>query len=127
MSFKRYNGADKYHFRYYRKTVNHPFIVVAITGEKESNAVICLSGYMMTSSKSRVKKKKRQYLKLSKNPNPNDQKDSFVCVTRISNIPQNCFSKPFSSWHLAKEDELLIDSLEERYHKRLKERKNDSK
>ena len=99
--FKPYHGKDKYHFRIYKR-VKHPFIVVEIN---ETHRTI--SGYVITTSPTSRKK----YLLLSKNPNPNDFKKSFVTTYRITD-KFSCFSKPYNNWHLAKKDEDLIDSIE---------------
>ena len=115
MSFKRYKGTDKYHFRFYKKSIFHPFIVVAVTEEKTENGKILLSGYLMTTSTLRVIKKPGTYKRLKVNPNPADKKVSYVNKFRVSEIPSNCFTKPHSSWHLSKEDERLIDKLESWY------------
>lgn len=112
MKFKKYNGKDKYHFRVYKTSINHPFIVVAITEEKEENGRVLISGYMMTTSLQRVLDKPNSYKRLKVNPNPHDDGPSFVNKYRLTDIPANRFSKPYSNWHLSKEDENLIDSLE---------------
>lgn len=118
MRYKNYKGPDKYHFRYYRTSINHPFIVVAVTEEKTQNGKILISGYMMTTSLLRVYDKPMTYKRLSVNPNPNDDDPSFVNKYRISDIPANKFSKPYNNWHLSKEDEELIDALEKKFFER---------
>ena len=114
VSFKKYKGNDKYHFRFYKKSIFHPFIVVAVTEETIKNGKILISGYMMTTSLERVINKPGCYKRLKTNPNPNDDKPSFVNKYRVNEIPASCFTKPHSSWHLSKDDELLIDRLEEK-------------
>ena len=115
MRYKKYKGNDKYHFRVYRTSVFHPFIVVMVDETIDKNGRVLISGYMMTTSLTRVIDKPGSYKRLKKNPNPNDNKISFVNKFRISNIPANKFSKPYTSWHLSKEDELIIDSFERNY------------
>ena len=34
MSYIKYKGKEKYHFRWYRLTKNHPFLVTLVTEEK---------------------------------------------------------------------------------------------
>ena len=46
-SYRKYNGHDKYHFRFYRKNGHHPFIVVLVETKIEDNKTT-LSGYMIT-------------------------------------------------------------------------------
>ncbi|MCR5348931.1 MAG: hypothetical protein K6E59_04910, partial [Bacilli bacterium] len=87
MFFKKYNGNDKYHFRFYRAARYHPFIVVAVTEEKDEGGKIFLSGYMMTTSIQRAMEKPGTYKRLKVNPNPNDDKISFVNKYRVSDIP----------------------------------------
>ena len=67
---------------------------------------------MMTTSLQRVLNKPNSYKRLKVNPNPHDDGPSFVNKYRLTDIPANRFSKPYSNWHLSKEDENLIDSLE---------------
>ena len=115
MSFKEYKGPDKYHFRFYKKSIFHPFIVVAVTEERNENGQIYLSGYLLTTSILRAMDKPATYRRLKLNPNPNDDKVSFVNRHRVSDIPSSFFTKPHPSWHLSKEDEKMIDSFERKY------------
>ena len=118
MSFKKYKGSDKYHFRIYKKSIGHPFIVVAVSEKTDRNGKIFISGYMMTHSLPRVIERPFSYKRLARNPNPKDNRLSFVNKFRINDIPSQSFSKPYSNWHLSKEDELYIDYLEKRYSKK---------
>lgn len=120
MSFKKYRGTDKYHFRVYKTSIYHPFIVVAITEEKVENGKTLISGYMMTTSLIRVMNKPGTYKRLKVNPNPKDDDLSFVNKYRLTDVPANKFSRPYNNWHLSKEDELLIDALEKKYASRHK-------
>ena len=80
---------------------------------------------MMTTSLERVINKPGCYKRLKTNPNPNDDKPSFVNKYRVNEIPASCFTKPHSSWHLSEDDELLIDRLEEKCQKeRIKQQKS---
>ena len=115
MSYKKYKGNDKYHFRFYKKSIFHPFIVVAVTEEKTENGKVLISGYMMTTSLQSAMDKPGCYKRLKKNPNTNDESASFVNRFRVTDIPASCFTKPHPSWHLSKEDEALIDAFEKHY------------
>ena len=117
MRYKKYNGTDKYHFRVYKRSIGHPFIVVAVSERLDENGRILISGYMITHSLNRVIDKPKSYRRLKKNPNPTDERLSFVYKYRITDIPANNFSKPYTNWHLSNEDELLIDALERSYKK----------
>ena len=117
MRFKKYRGEDKYHFRVYRKSIGHPFIVVAVSEKTDENGNVYISGYMMTHSLLRISEKPGVYKRLKKNPNPNDERVSFVNKYRINDIPANYFSKPYTTWHLSKEDEMTIDRLEKKYNR----------
>ena len=44
MSFKKYNGPDKYHFRVYKRFGQHPFVVVMITEQTLNNGHYLVSG-----------------------------------------------------------------------------------
>ncbi|MBQ7996029.1 MAG: hypothetical protein IJ247_07465 [Bacilli bacterium] len=114
MSFKNYNGPDKYHFRVYKKGKGHPFIV-AVVEETEIDGKMYISGYMFTHSVLRVLSKPNDYIKMEANPNPNDDAESFLCIRRVSHVEANAFSKPYNNWHLSKEDEKTIDELEKNY------------
>ncbi len=113
MSFRKYNGIDKYHFRIYKRGKSHPFIV-AVVEEKEENGKILISGYMFTHSILRVIERPNDYIRIT-NPNPYDDAESYVCIQRINSLDSAFFSKPYTGWHLSKEDEKLIDGLEEKY------------
>jgi hypothetical protein len=114
MSFKSYNGPDKYHFRVYKKGKGHPFIV-AVVEETEIDGKMYISGYMFTHSVLRVLSKPNDYIKMEANPNPNDDADSYLCIRRVSQVEASAFSKPYNNWHLSDEDEKLIDKLEEKH------------
>lgn len=117
MGYKKYKGSDKYHFRFYKVSKYHPFIVVAVTEEKDEDGKVFISGYMMTTSLTRAMEKPGTYKRLRKNPNPHYEKISFVNRYRINDIPSNCFTKPHTSWHLEEDDVKLIDALESKYFK----------
>lgn len=110
--YKKYNGPDKYHFRIYKKNGNHPFIVVAVS-EIYINGHYYLSGYMITHNVQKYLDYPEKYVQLNSNPNPNDDSPSFLCKTRISNMKDSCFSKPYSNWHLNCKDIAEIEKLEE--------------
>ena len=77
MSFKKYNGPDKYHFRVYKRFGQHPFVVVMITEQTLNNGHYLVSGYMITHDLVRTSEYPKSYVKLRKNPNPNDNSDCF--------------------------------------------------
>ena len=107
---KSYRG-KKYHFRYYRKSGNHPFlvaIIIELENEKENDAI--LSGFNMTRSIEMVLKNPNKFIRIE-NPNPNDDAPCFVCVDLIKNKPLKLFSRPIRDWELTKEDEQSIDEL----------------
>ena len=118
MRYKKYKGTDKYHFRVYRKSIGHPFVVVAVSERLDENGKILISGYMMTHSIPRVMEKPKTYKRLKINPNPSDDRISFINKYRITDVPATNFSKPYPNWHLSKDDEKLIDALEKSYKER---------
>ena len=111
--FKKYNGPDKYHFRFYRKNGQHPFLVVLVKIE-ELDGKYYLSGYLLTHDIKKWLDYPKHYIRLEANPNPKDIEPAYICTTRIDNIPQKMFSKPYKNWHLSKKDELIIDELEKK-------------
>ena len=111
--YRKYNGHDKYHFRFYRRNGHHPFIVVLVETRSE-NSKTKLNGYMITHDIKKMLDYPKSYIQMNSNPNPKDDSPAYLCVVRIENIPQKYFSKPFLNWHLSKEDEELIDILEKK-------------
>ena len=109
--FKKYNGPDKYHFRFYRRNGQHPFLVVMVE-TKEANNRHYFSGYMITHDITKKIQYPKRYIQLHFNPNPKDNEPAFLCKIRLENINQRMFSKPYVNWHLSKEDEIIIDELE---------------
>ena len=114
MKYKKYKGKDKYHFRVYRANRHHPFVVVMVLEEQRDDTYYYLSGYMITHSLEKAIHYRKNYVQLNFNPNPNDDRPCFLCKFRFTNIKANMFSKPYNTWHLSKEDELMIDKLEEK-------------
>lgn len=106
------------------RLVTHPFLVIIVTEEKEKNGKILISGFNITHSTMMVSKKPNRYIKLKKNPNPKDNKDSFVCINLVKDIDAKYFTSPIFGWDISKEDENVIDDvLSKKYpliHKKLK-------
>lgn len=119
MSYQRYKGKSKYHFRYYRKTKYHPFLVVLVTNENRNGSNVKISGFNMTSSALKFLERPGRFIKLDKNPNPETDAESYVSIDYIENQPAKWFTRPIRRWELSKEDEEKIDKL-------LEKRKNDS-
>lgn len=99
----------KYHFRRYRLSQNHPFLV-AIVFEDKINGKKLISGFNMTHSVKYVESRKNKFIQIS-NPNPNDDIDCYVSTDPIKNKPEKYFSKPLKKWALSIEDEIKIDKL----------------
>ncbi len=109
MSYKPYKGNNKYHFRSYKRTKH--FVAVTHSDRERTE------GYAMTTSP--IKKNIAHYHRLTKNPNPNDNK---ICYLRNGKVSDSSgrFSKPYGSWKLDLEDEKYIDYLERRRKKKIK-------
>ena len=118
MPYQKYNGNDKYHFRFYRLTQYHPFLVVLVTEEKGENGKITISGFNMTSSTIKFLERPSRFIKLETNPNPESDSESYVSVDYIENQPAKLFTRPIRGWKLSEEDEKKIDEL-------VKRKKND--
>ena len=103
-----YEG-QRYHFRYYRKSIYHPFLV-ALVIESEVNGKIYLSGFNMTRSIEMVLKNPEKFIRID-NPDPNDDAPCFVCVDPIKNKPLKLFTRPIRDWELTSNDEKAIDYL----------------
>lgn len=100
----------KYHFRRYRLSQNHPFLVAVITESKDENGKVYLSGFNMTRSIEYVLSRPNKFIRIS-NPNPNDDAMCFICVDAIKGKPLKYFSKPLLNWELSDEDIKAIDDL----------------
>ena len=101
---------SKYHFRKYRLSQNHPFLVALVTEEADSDGKTLISGFNMTRSITYVLSRPNKFIKID-NPNPFDDADCFVCVDALKNKPAKYFSKPLRNWVLSEEDEKVIDEL----------------
>ena len=111
MSYVKYNGKDKYHFRWYRKSLNHPFLVTLVVQEKDESGKYLITGFNITSSLLKVLERPNRYIKLDNNPNPENDSDAYVNITLVKNQPAKFFSRPLRKWKLTKEDEKKIDDL----------------
>lgn len=103
-------AGKKYHFRYYRKSQNHPFLVAIVIESKTEDGKAFLSGFNMTRSIEMVLKHPDKFVRIS-NPNPEDDAPCFVCVDPIKNKPLKYFTRPIRDWELSIEDEPAIDEL----------------
>lgn len=100
---------SKYHFRRYRLSQNHPFLV-ALVIEKEENGKKLFSGFNMTRSVPYVLSRPNKFIRID-NPNPDDDAECFLCVDALKNKPEKLFTKPIKNWSLSEEDEKRIDEL----------------
>ena len=101
---------SKYHFRRYRPSQYHPFLVALVTEEASKNGKLLRSGFNMTRSLSIVMSKRNKYIQIT-NPNPEDDLDCYLCVDALKNKPIKLFSEPLEGWKLTEEDEKVIDDL----------------
>ena len=111
MSYQKYKGKEKYHFRYYRRTQNHPFLVVLVTKEHGDGEKYLISGFKMTSSTSLFQRRPSRYIKLDINPDPNSTANSYVNIDLVEHKPAKHFTRPIRGWTLSKEDQNKIDNL----------------
>lgn len=100
----------KYHFRYYRKSLNHPFLVAIVIESQGENGKVTVSGFNMTRSIEMVLKDPGRFIRI-KNPNPNDDAPCYVCVFPIKDKPLKLFTRPIRDWELSDEDIQTIDDL----------------
>ncbi|MDD7714890.1 MAG: hypothetical protein PUJ84_03155 [Mollicutes bacterium] len=100
----------KYHFRYYRKSGNHPFLVAIVIESELEDGKAILSGFNMTRSIEMVLNNPTKFIRIT-NPNPNDDAPSFVCVDPIKDKPLKLFTRPIRDWELTSADEKAIDRL----------------
>ena len=62
-----YEG-KKYHFRYYRKSQYHPFLVAIVIESADDNGKVLLSGFNMTRSVEMILKDPSKFIRIT-NPN----------------------------------------------------------
>lgn len=102
--------AKRYHFRYYRPSRYHPFLVAIVIESEDISGKTLISGFNMTRSVEMVLKSPNKFIRIV-NPNPNDDAPCFVCVDPIKNKPLKLFTRPIRDWKLTDEDEAKIDNL----------------
>ena len=113
---KAYYQNEKYHFRYYRKSINHPFLVALVMEQEDDEGKILISGFNVTRSIEKVLKKPTKFIRIE-NPSPNDDAPSFICIDPIKNKPLKFFTRPIKDWKLSIEDQATIDELvKEKFH-----------
>ncbi len=107
---KEFCESRKYHFRYYRPSKNHPFLVAILYESVGEDGKAYLSGFNMTHSYSKVLQSPSDYMKID-NPNPSDDLDCYVQIHPIRNKPLKLFSSPIKNWELSETAEKMIDAL----------------
>ena len=111
MSYIKYKGKEKYHFRWYRLTKNHPFLVTLVIEEKTEKEKVFISGFNLTSSIKIVKERENRFIKLDINPNPESNLETYVNISLIKDQPAKLFTRPIRGWRLDPIDEKKIDEL----------------
>ena len=104
-----YEG-KKYHFRYYRQSQYHPFLVAIVVESEDCEGKAFITGFNMTRSIEMILKKPDKFIRIE-NPDPNDDAPCFVCVDPIKNKPLKYFTRPIRDWELTDEDIKAIDYL----------------
>jgi len=102
--------SSKYHFRKYRLSQYHPFLVALVIEESDKDGKTLISGFNMTRSITYVIKKPNKFIKID-NPNPEDDADCYICVDALKDKPIKYFTKPLKNWSLSEDDEKVIDEL----------------
>jgi len=106
----KYTGKDKYHFRRYRLSKYHPFLVIMVVEESIKDGKTYISGFNMTHSRKMFDKRPNEFIELLSNPNIKDDSESYLNVNLIT-AESSLFTKPIKSWHLSKNDEIVIDQI----------------
>ena len=83
---------SKYHFRRYRLSQNHPFLVALVIEEKDENGKVLISGFNMTRSITYVLSRPNKFIRID-NPNPLDDAKCYICVNALKDKLMKYFSK----------------------------------
>ena len=100
----------KYHFRKYKVTQGHPFLVVVIKETTDENGKTLLSGFNLTHSVTYVLSRPNKFIRID-NPNPTDDADCFLNTDMVKDKPIGMFSKPIQNWELSEDDIKEIDTI----------------
>lgn len=100
----------KYHFRKYKVSNGHPFLVVIVNESIDENGKTLLSGFNLTHSVEYVLTRPNKFMRIE-NPNPNDDAACFLNTDLVKDKPIGRFSKPIQNWELSEEDIKQIDQL----------------
>ena len=84
---------------------------VLVLEEKNKKGEFLISGFAMKTSTKLVNQKPTRFIKLIKNPNPNDDSISYIKVDLVKLKKSKFFSNPLNGWHLSQKDEEKIDEL----------------
>jgi len=103
-------GKCKYHFRKYKVSQCHPFLVVVVKEETDENGKTLLSGFNLTHSVEYVLSRPSKFIRIE-NPNPNDDAYCFVNIDLVKDKPISKFTKPIPNWELTEDDIKQIDEV----------------
>ena len=109
MPFKKYEGNDRYHVRFLRRNIKHPFIVTETIPKPSTKDEYYLSGFVITHSFKSVDKNNN--MRLEHNPNPNDNKKSYLVRIYYQLLDSSFFSRPYEDWSISIDDEKKINIL----------------
>ncbi len=100
----------KYHFRRYKVTKGHPFLVVVVNETTDEKGRTLLSGFNLTHSVEYVLTRPNKYIRIE-NPNPTDDAYCYLNTDMVKDKPITKFTKPIPDWEISEEDIKQIDEI----------------
>lgn len=103
---RKYEPLDEFRYNRSKQAGNHPQYVFGRKGKR-------LRSVGLTTHP----KKEYAHTKLSKNPNPNDHRDSYIQF-QVFKTQEKLYSAPLSGWEFANEDKAIARHIKKQFKKK---------
>lgn len=103
---RKYEPLDEFRYNRSKEAANHPQYVFGRKGER-------LRSVGLTTHP----KKEYKHIKLTKNPNPEDARESYI-QTQVFKTKSHLYSDPLPNWKFAKEDVPIARHIKKQYKKK---------